>query len=803
MASSGHIPVATCFAGQNVEAILFQRNPQTMVRNYQARTVGGVRWNEEWRPMIVRARNLVTSIGKRNMELPLLANGRDLWSGRYSSECQAFKPNTTSIPEGEFPNGTETEGRPHSTQGQDETGILSRTQGETDGGTTVLELSYVAPTSYLHDKPPADVTTEDFESGPPLSDQNSREVNPSRSGQEITVSKKPQAGIPTTWQAALKAGLKTKRRANDIDVESDHLSMLQGLALKPALTDEAGRGSSDVLHIVENLEDKRIFITGATGFLAKVLVEKILRAQPLIGQLYLLVRESKDSDIYERTVDGIFSCSLFKPLREEYGDDKFVELILSKITPISGDIGKPGLELRPDDAELLMRDLDIIVSSAATTKFDERYDKATEINTLGPVRLLELAKKCPKLSLFQHISTAYVNGRRKGICREIPFEYGQSLLKEIYDGGANQEPGAFPALDPEREVDLALRTRDELNRKYGKSHPEVAKGLVKLGTERAKMFGWSDTYTLTKAMGEQMVRKYKGDIAVVIVRPSVVESTMRSPFDGWIEGQRMLDPIVTAYGKGFLKGFLVDPDTVLDVIPADIVVNVTLAAMIKHAGCELRNPSVYQVASSVLNPLTMSKVADACYDHFRSYPMVTVAKKDNQAQEIRVNYCVLLTSEAVFWLLVNLFLDFPLKVLNSPLLVNNKRFSKARISLKFNYESIKSLADTYKPYVFYKGRFDATQSENLLNQISDEEKDSFGYSVKDVDWYKYLNQSHLPGLRQHVLGWKQTGAVDPKWTIIDPVPKRDLPPTEKKLPPTEKKLRPPSGGMYQLPFSPK
>ncbi|KAL2642613.1 hypothetical protein R1flu_010200 [Riccia fluitans] len=854
MASNSQSFAATCFAGQKVESILFQRTPRASVGNFPARTVGGARRNEEWRSKNVCSRNLVTS--DRNMGLPFLAYRGTLRSGRHSSECKVFQHHSPSLPDGEFPRPAHAfQGLAHSTHGQNEPGILLLDQDE--GGDTsssavpdLLHIQIVgekepaaifcgtdseqksdeirqsqssktesvqesaaflvlptendglAPISYLHDsdfclsKPTLHVTAEHLEAGPVVSDRNSH----SRSKTELSpsITEKLPASISTTWQAALMAGLQSKSRAKDIAAELDELSKLERLELKPAREDDAeGDGISDVLHIAKNLEDKRILITGATGFLAKVLVEKILRTQPRIGQLYLLVRESKKMTIQERTVDGIFSCSLFKPLREEYGDQKFVELILRKVTPVSGDIGKAGLDLSPGDAELLMRDLDIIVSSAATTKFDERYDKAVEINTLGPLRLLELAKQCPKLVLFQHISTAYVNGRREGVCKEVPFQYGQSLLKEIYQGESNKETLKCPKLDPEGEVELAMRTRDELRRKYGlengQSRPKIAQGLVKLGTERAKMFGWSDTYTFSKAMGEQILMKHRGDVPVVIVRPSVVESTVRSPFDGWIEGQRMLDPIVTAYGKGFLKGFLVDPETVLDVIPADIVVNVVLAAIVKHAGYMLKNPIIYQVASSVLNPMTMRKVADACYDHFRNYPMVSKKDKHQPATRIHVNYCVFVTSEAVFRFLVTLFFDLPLKVLNSLFLVNDKRFSKTRIALKFNYESITNLAETYKPYVFYKGRFDATNSERLLSQIWEEEKQLFGYSVKDVNWYCYLNQSHLPGLRQHVLGWKQTGAVDPEWTIIDPLPKRDVPPAENKL-------RPPSGGLYQLPI---
>ncbi len=61
----------------------------------------------------------------------------------------------------------------------------------------------------------------------------------------------------------------------------------------------------------------------------------------------------------------------------------------------------------------------------------------------------------------------------------------------------------------------------------------------KLVSPRAQMFGWQDTYVFTKAMGEMLLlSSQKNTVPVVIVRPSVVESTLEDPFPGWMEGIR-------------------------------------------------------------------------------------------------------------------------------------------------------------------------------------------------------------------------------------------------------------------------
>lgn len=46
--------------------------------------------------------------------------------------------------------------------------------------------------------------------------------------------------------------------------------------------------------------DRSIFITGATGFMGKVLVEKLLRSCPDIKNIYLLMRPKKGQNVQER-----------------------------------------------------------------------------------------------------------------------------------------------------------------------------------------------------------------------------------------------------------------------------------------------------------------------------------------------------------------------------------------------------------------------------------------------------------------------------------------------------------------------
>ncbi|WOG97996.1 hypothetical protein DCAR_0417337 [Daucus carota subsp. sativus] len=460
--------------------------------------------------------------------------------------------------------------------------------------------------------------------------------------------------------------------------------------------------------IVKYLQGKGFLITGATGFLAKVLIEKILRTVPDVGKIYLLIKAKNKEAANERMKNEIINTELFRCLQQKHGKS-YQAFMLSKLVPVVGNVCESNLGLDDDTATAIMHDVNIIVNSAANTTFDERYDVSLDINTGGPSRAMLFAKKCKKLKLFLQISTAYVNGQRQGRVMEKPFSFGDSIARERMTFGTT-ETSSFPMLSVQDEIKLVL------DRKQGLEGNALAQNMKELGSERAKKYGWQDTYVFSKAMGEMLIDNMRGDVPVVIIRPSVIESTYKEPFPGWMEGNRMMDPIVLYYGKGQLTGFLVDPNGVLDVVPADMVVNATLAAIAKHGAAGKSESNIYQIASSVVNPLVFRDLANLLYEHFNSLPCV-----DAKGRPIRVP---------------------TMKVFNTM-----EDFS---FHLK-SVEQAKYLANIYAPYTFYGGRFDNSNTERLMRCMSEEEKRTFGFDVGSINWRDYITNVHIPGLRRHVM----------------------------------------------------
>ncbi len=92
--------------------------------------------------------------------------------------------------------------------------------------------------------------------------------------------------------------------------------------------------------IIEKFSGRNVFITGFTGLVGKIIVEKLLYSVPDIGTIYMLIRTKKDVNPQQR-LETIIRGAIFERIRKKRAD--WQQFLLSKLVPIAGDIVKENL----------------------------------------------------------------------------------------------------------------------------------------------------------------------------------------------------------------------------------------------------------------------------------------------------------------------------------------------------------------------------------------------------------------------------------------------------------------------------
>ncbi|XP_040383786.1 putative fatty acyl-CoA reductase 7 [Oryza brachyantha] len=492
-------------------------------------------------------------------------------------------------------------------------------------------------------------------------------------------------------------------------------------------------GTMDEGRIIEYFKNKTVLITGSTGFLGKILVEKILRVQPDVRKIYLPVRAVDSATAKQRMQTEVIGKELFGLLKEQHGKG-FESFIDAKVVPLAADMMHHNLGLEDSTLREITQDLNIIVNGAATTNFYERYDVSLDVNVMGVKYLCQLAKKCAKLEVFLHVSTAYVCGEKQGVVKERAFRVGETLREGTQ-------------LDIEEEVRLVAEQKQRLE-EAGDVKAE-RKAMKELGLERARHFGWPNTYVFSKAMGEMMLQEQlvgRGSgIAVVIARPSIITSVHRDPLPGWIEGTRTIDAIIIGYAKQSLSCFLADLDLIMDVVPGDLVVNAMMAAMAAAAEPEL---TVYHVTSSVRNPAAYAVLYRTGFRYFTENPRVG---KDGRV--VRTREMHFFRSIASFRAFMAVAYALPLQLLRLlSLLCFGLLFARRYAELSRKYAFVMHLVDLYGPFALFKACFDDLNMDTLRSSFSMASSSRlFHMDPKAIDWDDYFYRIHIPGVIKYVL----------------------------------------------------
>jgi long-chain acyl-CoA synthetase len=497
---------------------------------------------------------------------------------------------------------------------------------------------------------------------------------------------------------------------------------------------------------------------GVTGFIGKVWLVDLLENVSSIAKITLLIRRNRTTSAQRRFEKIIEESPAFDTLQERHGR-QLGAFLREKVEVVEGDVSLPGLGLDEATQARLAKSLDLIVNSAGLTDFNPDLREALASNVDSAVHLLVFLRKCNHAGLM-HLSTCYVVGMRDGrVAEELQDNYTPAqdsnfdAQREV--DSLREMIGRIEARAESPELTRALRRQalgragdpsavpaEELDGVLKRNRVRWSRNrLLRVGMRRAQHLGWPNTYTYTKSLGESILARHGQDLPIAIVRPSIVESSMRSPFVGWNEGINTSGPLSYLLGTNF-RQLPTNERKCLDVIPVDMVcrgMTLIAAAIVAR-----RNARVYQLATSAINPVNMGRSIEltglAHRKHYRTqqgiehwfkvkFETIPVSKQRYERLSIPMQKAVVSRINRIAVIL---------RMKKAPLARQERDLLRAE-----------KLIELYEPFILHNEHVFESENARLLSAaLSPEERALFAFDPESIDWWDYWINIHIPALRR-------------------------------------------------------
>jgi HAD superfamily hydrolase (TIGR01490 family) len=433
----------------------------------------------------------------------------------------------------------------------------------------------------------------------------------------------------------------------------------------------------------------------------------------------------------------------FDRFRTRAGADAVDRALADRLTVLEGDV--------PDRIPHLPA-VDVVVHCAASVSFDPPIDQAFRTNVQGAVALYEAAAAAEGRPYLVHVSTAYVAGSKKGVVPEAPLEHEVDWRTEMESAiGARQATE-----DASRKPEMLDAFMAEAEREHRRAGPMavseaaeqrrrswVEKRLIQYGRARAQSVGWPDVYTFTKALGERATEDLAAghDLPLAIIRPSIIESALERPHPGWIEGFKMAEPIILAFGRGAIPEFPAIPEGIMDLIPVDLVVSAMLAVA---ASPPDDGPAYYHVSSGSRNPLSFRSLYENVREYFQRHPLPERARGAYRVPEWhfpgrRAVESRLRTGERIIKAADRVVRRLPR---SNRVRTWVRTLDRTQGRLDF----VRRYADLYGAYTEIEVIYTDRRLMELYESLPEGDRADFPFDAAVIDWRHYLQEVHCPSV---------------------------------------------------------
>ncbi|KAF4527962.1 hypothetical protein B566_EDAN017887 [Ephemera danica] len=158
------------------------------------------------------------------------------------------------------------------------------------------------------------------------------------------------------------------------------------------------------------MRGERILITGATGTVGSVLLEKLLRCCPEIDTIFVLLRSKDGCDVRER-LHKLFTSPLYAAVPVP---------VRTKVVALQGDVSLPDLGLSAQDRDILVHHVGIVLHCAANVSFGAGLRSAVNANLNGSKLLGTWKEPFPGWLPIGYGASGFIAGTGKGVFRTVP-----------------------------------------------------------------------------------------------------------------------------------------------------------------------------------------------------------------------------------------------------------------------------------------------------------------------------------------------------------------------------------------------
>ena len=278
----------------------------------------------------------------------------------------------------------------------------------------------------------------------------------------------------------------------------------------------------------------------------------------------------------------------------------------------------------------------------------------------------------------------------------------------------------------------------------------VEERLKVVGRKRAQSWGWPNTYSYTKSLGEQLVLGQRERLNVTVVRPAVIESALRDPFPGWNQGVNTSAPLTYLAGRGY-RFYPAKAELVLDVIPVDLAAHAMIPILV--ALILRKQKPIYQLCTSDRNPLPMRRLVE----------LTALSNRKEQRKEPGTmawfgrHLEAVVVSQNTYDLAsrtIPRILEQGAELVRNVVGAENQRAKSIESGIKKfkeNTDIARELVEVYRPYIqelvytFHGGNIRA-----LYATLKPGDAGRHPFRPDLIDWRDYWINIHLPGLRRHI-----------------------------------------------------